>query len=454
MKLVLYENMPNSPLPPPSSAHRVSQWVSQGRDLASRASDRASLRVRRKISKQSIGAPFVDFEDQEPIVRRMNFRPLELSIYLPGSRLSDLPEFADVDFTDCGEIQMPPKAFMRPQSEANVRSLSNSQPRPAISMIGERQLECWQQRQGSSAQRPPSACEGLSSHPTQWDSLPGLSRQAVAVRSQSRSSETRDSGLLSRSADSVALHFPPVEEEAEEAEEEDEEEMEKVKLVEHCPIRQSSDNASGPAPPLSTRASYKGPMRPAPARFDTLHRNRISQWLSRSSSRSSFSLATNQAAVVSDLQNSLIYQTGIAPAPLPQQPQLPHARSTSSSSIFSSPAPSLTSMTSMTTAPTVYTSRSRAGTVRSLGKQFTVVDEEEVDQWEHDSDLPDVPGIPATFHARTHARCPGHSDFDFASPLSFSGGRIQESKMGPYSKSVSVPVPVPTLMPVEPARSH
>src|SRR5271163_1300380 len=110
MKLVFYDDMPATPQPPPSS--QLSQLVAQGRNLASRASGRASLSVRKKpSSRPSISGPLPT--DGLPFRRRNQYRPLELSIYLPDNRLSDLPDFNVADFDDLGEIQLPANALTR-----------------------------------------------------------------------------------------------------------------------------------------------------------------------------------------------------------------------------------------------------------------------------------------------------------------------------------------------------
>ncbi|KAK2790002.1 hypothetical protein FQN52_005812 [Onygenales sp. PD_12] len=115
MKLVLYDNLP-SPGGPHSRSSTISQWVAEGRTLASKATDRASLSIRRKSTKPSPHRPTIsgpsDFRRvSPPQARRQPFRPLELSIYLPGNRLSDLPEFDDFDLETLEAPKPPPKIF-------------------------------------------------------------------------------------------------------------------------------------------------------------------------------------------------------------------------------------------------------------------------------------------------------------------------------------------------------
>ncbi len=354
--------MPKSPILRPSTANRVSNWVSQGKDIASKASDRASLTVKRKISKQNIGGPFTVTRADDVHLRRQYFRPLELSIYLPGNRLSDLPEFEGLHFTDTGEIQVPPKALIRTRSENMMQSFSKTTGRPTMSMVGERQLDYWQQRSSSlTSQRPPSAFEGLGSHPVVWTSLPGLPPQDEAVKPLSPMAEEEDARpLLQNTAENVILEFPAICEEEQH--------------------RASPNPAITALPPLSTQVPYKKPQRLDSTRLNSFNRTRISQWLSLSSSGRAASL---------DVQRPQFYQCAISP-PVHQHSfshSHPRFRTFSTSTLASSvgsPTESLASMTSMTTAPTLHTTRSRSGTLRSLGKRVTVVQEES---------MPDIPDL-------------------------------------------------------------
>ncbi len=176
MKLVFYDEMPKSPGPRPGSARRMSHWVSQGKEFATKASDRASLTIKKKLSRPNISAPLPVTTRDSISSRGPQFSALELSIYEPGNRLSDLPEFEHVAFTDLGEIQVPPKALIRTRSENMLQSFCQpSTTRPTISMVGERQLDYWQQRSSSLvSQQPRSVFEGLNSHPVYWDSFSGL----------------------------------------------------------------------------------------------------------------------------------------------------------------------------------------------------------------------------------------------------------------------------------------
>lgn len=119
MKLVFYGDLP-SPGGGNNTQSRSSlslpPWVHDTRSLASRASQRASVLLTRKKTQTRpvIGAP-TDFRRVEPPARRRaSFRPLELSIYLPGNRLSDLPEFSQFDLNTPGPPTPPAKALMSP----------------------------------------------------------------------------------------------------------------------------------------------------------------------------------------------------------------------------------------------------------------------------------------------------------------------------------------------------
>lgn len=117
MKLVFYGDLPSpGGLDQSLSSISLPLWVQETRTLASRASQCASVMLTRKKtqSRPKIGAP-TDFRRVEPIARhRASFRPLELSIYLPGNRLSDLPEFSQFDVDALGAISPPIKALTSP----------------------------------------------------------------------------------------------------------------------------------------------------------------------------------------------------------------------------------------------------------------------------------------------------------------------------------------------------
>ncbi|KAJ5387496.1 hypothetical protein N7509_010037 [Penicillium cosmopolitanum] len=128
MKLVVYDDLPS----PGGYYHRqqssLSSWVVEGRNLASRASTRASMSWKRQSTGTplKIGAPS-DFRrvdsfhlDSMPALPKQ-YRPLELSIHRSGHRLSDLPSFEEFQLEDNHQrqtIAAPPRAFTPPGMRA------------------------------------------------------------------------------------------------------------------------------------------------------------------------------------------------------------------------------------------------------------------------------------------------------------------------------------------------
>ena len=113
------------PRPASRSSYRPSQWVVEGRNLASRASSRASRATRRSTSRRpTIGTPY-DFKRVEfPSGRAVEFRPLQLSIYVPGNELEPLPAF-DEQMEDSDPAH-PPKALIKSRSESILSRPSTS----------------------------------------------------------------------------------------------------------------------------------------------------------------------------------------------------------------------------------------------------------------------------------------------------------------------------------------
>lgn len=178
MKLTVWDEMP--PTPPPSVTTR---FFSQGRTLATKASERASFSVKRRTApRPSISSPMpaIIAADARP-VRRRSFRPLELSIYLPNNRLSDLPEFDAVSFTEVGEIKLPPRALVRTRSaEVVCHELpAISVPVKAASMFERRTSRAYRDTVVSACtdSRPSSSYDALHSHPVSWVTLAGSEPQ-------------------------------------------------------------------------------------------------------------------------------------------------------------------------------------------------------------------------------------------------------------------------------------
>lgn len=102
---------------PASRASRPSQWLAEGRTLASRASSRASFTPRRtrRSTVGPIGAPF-DFKKVEP-PRERGFRPLTLSIHIAGNELPTLPEFDEAICDGDAGLTFPKPALTKARSE-------------------------------------------------------------------------------------------------------------------------------------------------------------------------------------------------------------------------------------------------------------------------------------------------------------------------------------------------
>lgn len=103
---------------PASRASRASQFIAESRNLASRASRRASSATRRSTSRRpTIGAPS-DFRRVDlPQGRTPTFRPLQLSIYLPGNELPCLPTFQEADEDNAGLVY-PAQALIKSRSDS------------------------------------------------------------------------------------------------------------------------------------------------------------------------------------------------------------------------------------------------------------------------------------------------------------------------------------------------
>jgi hypothetical protein len=369
MKLVFYDDMPPTPQQPPPS--HLSQLVTQGKNLASRAS---SVSVRKRPSaRPSISGPLpIQPASDLPLRRRYQYRPLELSIYLPDNRLSDLPDFDVADFDAAGQIQLPAKALVRAKSEEYLK-----RPRsPAVpsnmttSMVGERQLDYWQSRRGSSViptSRPASAHDTFHSHPVVWSTLPGIPAQAhprqtdqgigITVLSPMQEEftpvETPNPGHMAESAgmeEQMPIHKSPSQ-------------TELVPSEIQRPFKLNN-------PPTSQ--SYRTRSR-SHSRGSSLSRSRVSLWLSRSAST-----ATSASASDSRTPERKPIQFYQCTATLPQHVHshgYTQSASTIATSILSSPE-SASSLTTMTTAPTVQSQRSRSTTVKSFGKSVGVVEEQ------------------------------------------------------------------------------
>ncbi|KAJ5129778.1 uncharacterized protein N7515_005817 [Penicillium bovifimosum] len=162
MKLVVYDDLPS----PSIHHHRVSlsrgslsSWINDGRQLASRASNRASMSLKRtSTTPLTISAPS-DFRRVQSFYDHPapsyhcppapTYQPLDLRIHRSGHRLSDLPSFETFEFDDGTQrktLSAPPRALTtstgvrdrhrqmslvlsrKPVGSRNRRSLGNLEP--------------------------------------------------------------------------------------------------------------------------------------------------------------------------------------------------------------------------------------------------------------------------------------------------------------------------------------
>ena len=108
---------------PASRASHRPQWMIEGRSLASRASSRASFTSRTLARRPTISTPYDFRKVEHPNGRTGGFRPLQLSIYLPGNELEPLPVFEEANFPD---LAHPPKALVKSRSESILSRPSTS----------------------------------------------------------------------------------------------------------------------------------------------------------------------------------------------------------------------------------------------------------------------------------------------------------------------------------------
>ncbi|KAL9115261.1 MAG: hypothetical protein Q9227_001055 [Pyrenula ochraceoflavens] len=363
MRLRVYDEIPSSPSPRPAS--RISQMMTQGRTMASRASSHASISMRkRSSSRPSIGRPS-SFRRVNPPRRRLEpFRLLELSIYEPGNRLSDLPEFDLAEFTDSGEIQLPPRAMIRAKSEHFAMRTPNFSPprKPAASMVEDRDWKYWQQRQS-----PHSSPQSDST----WSSLPGLPPYASSNPTSGPISS--NSHYTPNQEPEIELTFPPLSAEPPVS-----------------PILESPTSFSSRAHALSESSRHPAHRRhrhPDALRSHSIcvdsfierPSSRPSDWIPDHSNISSAAAITSPSATYSHHTRRPTFASTITSTSTPSSPprtshslsQFPvsHTRTTSlstlSSTIFSR-ADSFSSATTMTTVPTLKSSRSRPPIQKSL----------------------------------------------------------------------------------------
>lgn len=378
MKLTVFDAMPATPTPPPPS--QLSKLVSQGK-----ASLRSSLSIRRPRPSFSDPQPPLPASQELPFRRKaQNYSPLELSIYMPSNRLSDLPEFDRLSFTDVGEIKFPARALVRTKSEEFTSHKVSVFPTPAkpASMIEQRRLSHLRPDISStviSVSRPPSEYDALHSHPVSWASLPGLppsaymtgrSEPSVAVLTPMQE-EFSPPPTTSVTVDGVVLDFPQV-----------------GKRPPMSPTHSSRLSGEAPAPApyvpagvarnfskLSTTREETGPPGYFHPNYQT--QKRISQWLSHRGHSSSVSTTatTKTSSTTSSFaehrrKRSQFYQLStVPPKPLSLWPRQ-HQRTMTESTIASTVDTDILSFeiqsrtdSSITTAPDL---QSRSGTIKSI----------------------------------------------------------------------------------------
>jgi hypothetical protein len=384
MKMTIWDEMP--PTPPPSMPSRL---MSQGRNLASRASERASFTVRRRSPpKPSISSPkpaVVPANDL--ILRRRSFRPLELSIYLPSNRLSDLPDFDAVSFVETGELRPPPRALLRTRSADVFPRQSPVQivaPKPA-SMFERRMSQARRDTVVSltSESRPSSSYDALHSHPVSWIALPGGEPQidmaarpqnSVTVLSPMREEFTPP--CTSTIIDGIMLDFPKIEENRAQA-----------NLLPFEPpapspkVLKQHEPAELPATPVALPAAEPEPrsktvQQPSASVYQS--QRRVSLWLggrSHSSSISTIGSATTTSSFAEHRKKrSQFYMLSAGQYSPPRalhlvKPPSQHRRTTTSSTLASTVeiTPSdFDDIESMTTAPTLTDLQSRSSTIKSV----------------------------------------------------------------------------------------
>ena len=388
MKLTVWDELPPTPQ---AVSSQIFSFITHSKGPASQASGSASLSTRRKPpGRLTISHPQPALTVPEDLLyRRRSFRPLELSIYMPSNRLSELPEFDALSFTDAGEIKFPPRALVRTRSE-EVLPISTRRevvaPKPAS--MYERRVSHMRSRANTassvvSTSRPRSEHEALRSHPVSWCSLPGLPPHINMVARPENSidvltpmQEEFSPPATASLMNDIVMDFPRIETKHEVALESaiDDEEA-------PAPSPKIPPNAlNGTAP----RYISTHPNLPA-TYFHTNYQTqkRISQWLAARSHSASISTVKSTSTAKSSSttssfaehrrKRSQFYQLSANQVPPPQPLRLKqqhhHQRSMTVSSVASTVNTDIfdnDDMESMTTAPTASEIQSRTGTVKSV----------------------------------------------------------------------------------------
>lgn len=178
----------------PSSSLRQSAWLSESRLRASKSLSRMSFTSRRSTSRRpTISGPSefrrVQSGRISPLRQSPHFRPLQLSIYLPGNELPDLPTFWEdgADKVEDSTLERPAQALVTSRSESILLrhpSSSFSIPRKPVSSM----------RSSLDASR----FSMDSQFTLNWVGAPSKSRSIDHLRS--KSIERRPSFITTRSA--------------------------------------------------------------------------------------------------------------------------------------------------------------------------------------------------------------------------------------------------------------
>ncbi|KAF2684011.1 hypothetical protein K458DRAFT_389234 [Lentithecium fluviatile CBS 122367] len=207
-----------------SMKSHVSQWYSNGRDLATRASSRTSQytltrprkshsRSRPRISRPmdvrheegfdgSEGIQSMLDEAPMPIRRRRSFRPLELSIYLPDNRLSPLPDFLEAEWEEMTGLKMPEQVMLR-NRDSRTNSTTSDPATPSYIIprkaVGSSSRRSSVQSQVSLQSRPPSETPPFILPEPTGRSDPLFSPRSSLRRSRTSGTSTPTGRILSPS---------------------------------------------------------------------------------------------------------------------------------------------------------------------------------------------------------------------------------------------------------------
>jgi hypothetical protein len=391
------------------------------------------------------------------------FRPLELSIYAPQNRLSDLPDFDSeaVNFADDGAIQLPPKAMVRAKSQELRRTPSQRTPTKSKSMVEPTLLHRRTNTASTvvSTSRPPSNYDALHSHPVSWieGSLPGLPQAchhrnptpATTILSPMQEEFTPACTPACIKIDGTLLEFPKADPEPRPSSPEHEPAPapQIVSTSISKTIAVAPFKLARPPPAASTKATQPSPFQPSPtlpashhgspsmssvysgSSSSTRTSNRLSQWLQHQRGpSSSTTTSTIKSFAEHRRKRSEFYQVRVPKVPsqattspppstrVPFQQNFGHQRqrtmsgstvgstSTVSTDIMSLDGPN-DSMTTMSTQHVVQDVRSNSRAKNDISKLANKVAVQEEDE------VPDMPfilqGVPESYLLEKELGSPG-----------------------------------------------